>query len=89
MSVTASSASAATPAASSAGWQVTARHRSSAAVRPAEPFGTWHARRPGEPYTACGLPAAVWPIFWHLSLSSARERACPECQSLTYVSTRR
>jgi hypothetical protein len=65
-------------------WMVSARHRSSAAVKPPEPFGTWHAKRPGDSFTACGLPAGSWPIFWQLTLVQGRDRNCVECQEVIY-----
>ncbi|PVG80815.1 hypothetical protein DDE18_21435 [Nocardioides gansuensis] len=65
-------------------WVVTARHRSTAAVKPPEPFGSWHARRPEDAFTACGLPAAGWPIFWHLTHVQGRDRICVECQEVMY-----
>jgi hypothetical protein len=67
------------------GWVVTSRHRSSAAIKPARPYGTWHARRPGDAYTACGLPAADWPIFWLLSHVQGREDNCVECQEIMHA----
>ena len=69
-----------------AGWVVTASHRSSAAVKPAEPWGPWHAKRPGDSFTACGLPAAGWPIFWHLTHPRGRSRTCPDCQEVMHAS---
>ena len=65
-------------------WMVSAPHRSSAAVKPAQPFGEWHARRPGDFFTACGLPAAGWPIFWHLTHAQGQGRTCAECQARMY-----
>ena len=67
-------------------WLVSARHRSTLALSPAVPFGPWHARLAGQPNTACGLPAAGWPIFWHLTLVQGRERTCAECQRIVYLS---
>ena len=67
-----------------ASWAVSARHRSSAAVKPALPFGVWHARQPGDPFTACGLPAAGWPIFWELTFAQGRSKMCAECQAVMY-----
>lgn len=65
-------------------WMVSARHRSTAAVTPPEPFGEWHAKRPGDPFTACGIPAAAWPIFWQLTLAQGRDRSCPDCQRVLF-----
>ena len=67
-------------------WMVSARHRTSAAVKPPEPFGAWHARRPGDAFTACGLPAAGWPIFWQLTLVQGWNRSCVGCQRAVYAS---
>ena len=44
-----------------------------------------HARRPGDAYTACGLPAVGWPIFWHLTHVRGRERTCVECQAVMHA----
>ena len=65
-------------------WVVTARHRSTAAIKPAQPWGTWHVRRPGDAFTACGLPAVGWPLFWHLAHAGAGARRCRECQEVVY-----
>jgi hypothetical protein len=59
-------------------WYVTATHTIGA--HGAElPYGTRHARGPGDPMTACGLRALDWPIFWDMPFSGRQEQACPAC----------
>jgi len=49
------------------------------------PFGVHHARRVGEPTTACGLTALDWRIFWEMpfpgsgSDPSSSVETCEEC----------
>jgi hypothetical protein len=43
------------------------------------PHGEWHARKAGDPRTACGLSAVTWRIFWTLDFARAGRRACPKC----------
>ena len=45
-----------------------------------QPFGVQHARKVGSPFTACGLGALDWRIFWELPfLSAPAAAACEEC----------
>lgn len=44
------------------------------------PFGVTHVQRFGAAFTACGMPAHRWPIFWHLDISEA-DTICPACAS--------
>ena len=63
-------------------WYVTASHR----LPPIpykdsgdRPFGTRHARRPGDPTTACGQVALDWPIFWETEYSATDDESCDDC----------
>ena len=47
------------------------------------PKGGTHARRAGTAFTACGLPALEWPIFWEYQFAGSREDACPRCAAIT------
>ena len=46
---------------------------------------TSHVRRAEDAYTACGLPAAGWPIFWLLRHAQGREKSCVECQVVMHL----
>jgi hypothetical protein len=47
--------------------------------RASRPHGLHHARRVGEHYTACGLPALNWPYFWGLAFGDEPGSTCPDC----------
>jgi hypothetical protein len=65
-------------------WRVSSAHRARGTHQPAQPFDTWHARRLGDRYTACGQPAIGWPIFWEVTLAEGRDRTCPDCLTALY-----
>jgi hypothetical protein len=62
---------------------VSARHgtlvRSAAGQSHWQPFGVHHARRVGEPTTACGLTALDWRIFWEMPFPSEPSEPCEAC----------
>ena len=43
------------------------------------PYGVTHAREAGAYFTACGLSALEWRIFWLLPFHPGVDDACPEC----------
>lgn len=64
---------------------VTARHRlvSGAADGPRwRPYGVHHARRAGDPFTVCGIPAIEWRMFWTTEFDGNDDQACPACAML-------
>jgi hypothetical protein len=44
-----------------------------------QPFGVQHARMVGGRFTACGLPAATWRIFWEQPFPNVSDSTCQEC----------
>lgn len=62
-------------------WRVSAPHsrpRRLHADEPRRPYATAHARKVGASTTACGLPAAGWPILWELTLETVGLDVCPD-----------
>ena len=63
-------------------WLVSSPHRRTP-PDPADPsrrpHGTHHARRVGEPVTACGVSAVGWPYFWDLPFGTDVRSCCPTC----------
>jgi len=59
-------------------WYVTATH-TVGAYAAERPYGIRHARSPGDRFTACGLRAVDWPLFWDLPFHGRQERACRTC----------
>ena len=63
-------------------WFVTARHRRSTLVDGTPtwtPYGVRHARRVGEPRTACGEAALGWVLFWEMPFAPGTDRLCRAC----------
>ena len=73
-------------------WFVTAPHRRQVldGGEPAwAPYGAQHARRVGDPRTACGRVALGWVLFWEMPFASAAGRGCPACAQVTGATPRR
>ncbi|MEI5672661.1 MULTISPECIES: hypothetical protein [unclassified Nocardioides] len=60
-------------------WVTSAPHLQPAGPGGRMPWGTRHARVNTEPWTACGLPAATWKVFWHLPFETTGAQACRGC----------
>lgn len=46
-----------------------------------QPFARAHARRPGEPYTACGVRALNWRMFWDTPFRPGEPGTCDRCSA--------
>lgn len=65
-------------------WFVSSSHRVPAGPsedRTVAPFGTRHARRPGDTTTACGRAALGWPMFWLSEFVGTGENDCAACSA--------
>ena len=62
-------------------WFVSSRNRVAgpSIVGDRRPYGMQHARRAGEPLTACGEFASEWPLFWDTVFDPANPQSCPRC----------
>lgn len=64
---------------------VTARHRLATRTPgrlPWRPYGVHHARRVGDPFTACGIAAVEWRMFWTMVFDGRSEHACADCAAV-------
>jgi hypothetical protein len=53
--------------------------RAGASVDQDRPWGLRHARRLGNPLTACGTLASNWPTFLNRRFDSRDDANCPKC----------
>lgn len=59
-------------------WYVTAAHVVPLMGREV-PYGTQHARHPGEPLAACGRFVLDWPILWDRPFDHPAGDVCSDC----------
>jgi hypothetical protein len=68
-----------------AAWFVSSQHSYPVThTQPRTPYGERHARQPGSRYTACGISALGWTIFWELPFSGTEPTNCAECCSVVH-----
>ena len=63
-------------------WVVSTPHTVAAGDGLPKPWGKHHARRAGDPFTACGVAAITWRMLWNTAFSSAHPDACRDCATV-------
>ncbi|GAA4100474.1 hypothetical protein BJ958_000886 [Nocardioides kongjuensis] len=63
----------------SGAWVVTAPYRQPRSIDALAPWGDFHLKRQGALWTACGVPANDWHVFWTHTFKPEIPEACLEC----------
>jgi len=72
-------------------WFVSTRHRGRPCPgrgQDAPPYGTRHARQPGDTVTLCGEAALNWICFWDLPFAPHAPQTCERCSELALAGRR-